>query len=210
LLARRDIFGGLANRILWVCVRRHAVRSELHGISDDLLQVLAQKIKSAIHRAEDIGELTFSAGAQKKWDQIYPGLSLDQPGLLGAVTSRAEAQVLRLSGIYAILDEQRHVHTDHLEAALSLWRYCQQSAAVIFGSKQDQSLEDQILQLLVNSQQGMTVTQISAAFSNHKNHVLIAEALAKLEQRGRVKKKQVKTSGRPAVLWFRTASTEKQ
>jgi hypothetical protein len=204
LITRRDIFGGLANRILWVCVRRHAVRSDLGGIPDALLRVLAQKVKSAVHEAENIGKLTFSAEAQRKWDEIYPGLSLDQPGLLGAVTSRAEAQVLRLAGIYALMSEQRHVQEAHLEAALAVWRHCQQSAAVIFGSKQDESLEGKILKLLVNAAGGLTRTDISEAFHNHKSTSEISGALQLLEGKGHVRRVVGRTAGRSAEVWLAT------
>src|SRR5690348_3327012 len=38
------------------------------------------------------------------WREVYPELSEGKPGLLGAVTSRAEAQTMRLACIYALLD----------------------------------------------------------------------------------------------------------
>jgi hypothetical protein len=41
--------------------------------------------------------------AEALWQQMYEELTQDRPGLLGAVTNRAEAQVLRLSLIYALL-----------------------------------------------------------------------------------------------------------
>jgi hypothetical protein len=60
-------------------------------------------------------------------------LSEGQPGLFGAVTSRAEAQVIRLALLYALLDEADHIGTEHLRAALALWRYAEDSARFIFG-----------------------------------------------------------------------------
>ena len=46
-------------------------------------------------------------------------------GLYGAVTSRAEAQVVRLSLIYALLDCSPVIRQEHLLAALALWEYCE-------------------------------------------------------------------------------------
>jgi hypothetical protein len=50
--------------------------------------------------------------------------------MLGAVTARAEAQ---LALIYAVLDGAALIARPHLEAALEVWRYCDESAAYIFG-----------------------------------------------------------------------------
>ena len=44
------------------------------------------------------GELKLDDAARKLWAQVYPTLSEGKPGLLGAITARAEAQVLRISG----------------------------------------------------------------------------------------------------------------
>lgn len=46
------------------------------------------------------------------WQAIYHDLSEGKPGLLGAVLSRAEAQVLRLSVFYALLDKSDMVKND--------------------------------------------------------------------------------------------------
>ena len=45
--------------------------------------------------------------------------------MAGAVTGRAEAQVMRISAIYALLDKSRLIRREHLEAAIALWEYCE-------------------------------------------------------------------------------------
>jgi hypothetical protein len=50
----------------------------------------------------------------------------------GAATSRGEAQVLRLSAIYAALDCSPLVEACHLHAALAVWDYCLASARLFF------------------------------------------------------------------------------
>ena len=42
--------------------------------------------------------------ARELWMRVYPQLSEGEPGMLGAMTSRAEAHVLRLACIYALSD----------------------------------------------------------------------------------------------------------
>ena len=57
------------------------------------------------------------------WETIYGRLSEGQPGLLGAVTSRAEAQTVRLALIYALLDGASNIDLPHIMAALAVWEY---------------------------------------------------------------------------------------
>lgn len=66
--------------------------------------------------------------ARTLWWGIYEVLSEGKPGLLGAVISRAEAQVMRLSCLFALLDCSLVVRKPHLEAALAVWRYSEDSA----------------------------------------------------------------------------------
>ena len=44
--------------------------------------------------------------------------------MVGAPTSRAAAQVLRLSMINTLLDGEKFVRPPHLLAALAVWDYC--------------------------------------------------------------------------------------
>ena len=59
---------------------------------------------------------------------MYPVLSEGKPGLLGAVISRSEAQVMRLALVYAALNGARRISVDHMRAALVVWQYCEDSA----------------------------------------------------------------------------------
>src|SRR5262249_15759640 len=61
-----------------------------------------------------------------------PGAVRGKPGLCGAITSRAEAQVLRLSLVYALMDCSATIKVPHLQAALAFWDYSEQSVSLIF------------------------------------------------------------------------------
>ncbi len=54
-------------------------------------------------------------------------------GVVGAVTGRGEAQVIRMALIFAMLDLSDHIRVEHLKAARALWQYCEDSARIIFG-----------------------------------------------------------------------------
>ena len=69
----------------------------------------------------------FTREARELWSAEYQGLTADRPGIYGAVTARAEAQMLRLSLIYALLDEAvlpaaEIIDIPHLRAALAVWK----------------------------------------------------------------------------------------
>ena len=53
------------------------------------------------------------------WESEYGRLTEDRPGLWGAITSRAEAHVLRLAMIFALLDKSEEIADTHVLAALA-------------------------------------------------------------------------------------------
>ena len=70
------------------------------------------------------------------------------PGLLGAITDRAEAQTIRLALVYALLDQAPQIDVVHIEAALALWHFCEASARYIFGDLVGDPIADTILRAL--------------------------------------------------------------
>ena len=126
-------------------------------------------------------------------------------GLFGALTSRAEAHVLRLSCIYALLDRSTEIRRCHLEAALALWKYCEDSAEFIFGDAQGNQVIDQILNVLRNAPEGLTRNEIRDLFGRHRSSEEIGAALRILGDRGLVKSEREDTGGRSAERWFATS-----
>jgi hypothetical protein len=101
--------------------------------------------------------------------------------MLGAMTARAEAQVLRLSCLYALADNTPIVGLPHLRAALELWRYCFESSAWLFGDRLGDPVADLILSELRRLwPESSTRTEISQLFNRHKPTTEIARALAML------------------------------
>jgi hypothetical protein len=79
-------------------------------------------IMRGFHRATEYArrlgqtQVKMDCEASEYWEAAYPDLSEGHPGLLGDVTSRGEAQVLRLSLIYALLDCSPIITVEHLIA----------------------------------------------------------------------------------------------
>ena len=131
---KTDMANGLANRFSWLCVRRSKCLPEggaLHTI--DFAPTL-RRIGECVEFAQNVGTVCRDDQARTVWAEVYPKLSDGRPGLLGAATSRAEAQVMRLATIYALLDKSAVVRPEHLMAALAMWEYAEQSAKYIFGN----------------------------------------------------------------------------
>jgi hypothetical protein len=125
--------------------------------------------------------------------------------MLGAITSRAEAQVTRLSLLYALLDLSEVIEQEHLLAALAVWEYCEASARCIFGDTLGYPDADLILRKLRNAPGGLTRTDISNLFGRNRSEVQMDDALGYLEQRGlAVHGVERQGQGRPAERW-RTA-----
>jgi hypothetical protein len=118
LLTETESANGFANRFCFVAADRSKCLSEGDGSYD--VDDLVKRLKEAVKFAKRPCQLKRDDKARDLWAKVYPGLSEGKPGLLGAITARAEAQVLRLSMIYALLDFSNVVRVEHLKAALAL------------------------------------------------------------------------------------------
>jgi len=139
------------------------------------------------------------AVARQIWGEVYPELSEGKPGLFGAVTARAEAQVLRLSVLYAALDGDREIRSHHVMAALAVWDYCESSARYIFGDNLGDPVADRILGMLQQNPDGLNRTKIYESFSKHTPAARIEQLL---QTAGRAQRETMDTGGRPVEVWL--------
>jgi hypothetical protein len=170
---------GFANRFLWACVRRSKQIPDPDGVPLSQLNPLMTKLQAAVEAAQHIGEMRRDEAAQARWAEIYAELSAETPGLLGAITARAEAQVMRLACIYAALDSTSIVSCPHLEAGLAVWRYCEASATYILGDSTGDPVADQLLTALHDGP--MDRTAVSSLFGRNMPSYRIEQALDMLK-----------------------------
>jgi hypothetical protein len=210
-LVTAEISNGFANRILWWCVRRAQVLPE-GGIPPlEILAPLKNRLQEAVSFASQATLLTRDSDARTRWHQIYHALATTQPGLVGDVCSRAEAQVLRLSCLYALLDKTTVVQLPHLEAALAVWRYAEASAHQLFGHMLGNPTAEKLLNALRQAPDGLTTTELYAALNRHPRAEQIAEALELLQSRNLITTTQRLTPGRPAIVYHTTrAASDKE
>jgi DNA replicative helicase MCM subunit Mcm2 (Cdc46/Mcm family) len=195
---------GFANRILFCLVRRSKELPFGGHVDDATVERIAERFKRAVEFAKKAGRVVMTDSAAQAWAEAYGELSAERPGLLGAVTARAEAQVIRLSLIFALLDGKDLIDTAHLGAAMAVWSYCDQSAYLIFGDNLGDPVADDILSALRRSSDGMTRTTISHLFGRHRTSDQIGAALAKLHRLGLARFGDRETGGRAAETWFAT------
>lgn len=200
-LDRTEIGNGFANRFIFLCVRRSKTLPEGAGLYGLNLESIQKRFKEAIEFGKTVGEIRRDGRAMVIWSNVYPELSAGKPGLLGAVISRAEAQVMRISCIYALLDKSIFVRAEHLLAALALWDYSEASARYIFGDATGDFIADRILQALRGSSNGLTRTEIRDLFFRHVSGEKIDEALLFLESHGLLRMAKEITGGRPIERW---------
>jgi hypothetical protein len=126
---------------------------------------------------------------------------MESPGCW-AVTSLAEAQVMRLAAIYALVDRSPLIQAAHLQAGLALWQYCEDSARYIFGAATGGVVADKILEALKGTPEGLTRTSIRDLFQRHPSAERLSNALALLQRTKKATMVKEETDGRPRERWF--------
>jgi hypothetical protein len=206
-LTRTDIANGFANRFLFCCVKRSRFLPHGGNLDESELLKLNERIREAVDFARSVGRVTMTKAAAEVWTLVYPELSAERSGLIGAIIARAEAQCIRLALIFALLDNSFFIDVAHLRAAIAIWGYCEQSAIHIFGDSLGDPIADEILLALRRSPEGMTRTAISSLFSHHSRADQIGIALAALQASGRARLEMKSSGGRPAETWFAVEGT---
>ena len=202
-LTRTDSANGFANRFLFVLVKRSKELPFGGALGDDVIAGLGDRLKAAVEIAARTGRVNWSSGAADEWASIYSELSAGQAGLLGAVTSRAEAQVARLALVYTLLDGQTEIGVTHLRAALAVWEYCEASAAFIFGDSLGDAVADDLLRALqLAGSAGLTRTAIRDLLGRHQSADRIGASLALLLNKNLARAEVGDTGGRPTEVWF--------
>jgi hypothetical protein len=202
-LTETEAANGFANRYLWVLVRR----SKLLPRGGEWPKVdktsLIWQLRSALDFGKRPVEIMPTDEAWLDWEVIYGPLSEGKPGMFGAVTGRAEAQVLRIAALFAVMDEFEYIEREHLAAGLAVWQYAEDSARHIFGDATGDQVADTILLALgAAGQVGMTRTQIRDLFGRNLKADRITQALALLLKDGRLSVSTESTGGRPIERWF--------
>lgn len=193
---------GFGNRFLWILAKRSRELPD-GGARVDLTPYLP-RLTHAVDAARRRSELRRDEETSVLWRRIYGPLSTGRPGMLGAMTARAEAIVMRLACLYALADDSSLVRLPHLQAAREIWRYAFQSVAYLFGDRLGDATADAILAALRRVwPESLTRTEISdVVFHHHKPASEIDRALGVLSRAGLAKSDTDRSGeGRPTERW---------
>jgi hypothetical protein len=209
-LSRTESHNGFANRCLWASVRRSKSLPDGGCLAPEQQSALASELRRTLDWVHSQKEILISRtpAARELWNDRYPALSQGREDVYGAATSRAEAQVLRLSAIYAALDCTPLVDVCHLHAALAVWDYCLASTRLLFDTAPIDPTARRISQALDVSPEGLSRFQIRSLFHRHVGKERIDLALEQLMDLGLINSKTRVGRGRPATLWAKAPETK--
>jgi hypothetical protein len=203
-LTTTEMANGFGNRHLWICVRRSKELPDGGAVDEAVLAELQTRLADAIEFGRGQGAMYRDEAAREMWRAVYGQLSADRPGLSGALLRRAEAHVLRLSMIYALLDCSPAIGATHLLAALALWDYAEASVKYIWGDALGDPVADELLRLLRAAPDGITRNQMCDYFGRHQSSERIGKALALLAEHRLARSERQDTGGRPREVWRAT------
>jgi hypothetical protein len=203
-LSETETANGFGNRFLWACVDRSKALPEGGEPDPQALADVQARLAAAVAFARGAGEVRRDEAARELWRELYADLSEGKPGLTGALLGRAEAHVMRLAMLYALLDCSAAIGTPHVLAALALWEYVEESVRHVFGDSLGDPVADELLLLLRGAPQGLTRTDIRDLFGRNQSADRLARALGLLLKHKLARREQQKTDGRPAERWFAT------
>lgn len=208
-LSTTDIANGFVNRFSLVCTTRRQRLAHGGTLTDFDFVAIADRLRTAMTFARTIERVQRTAAADELWKSYYDNVP-EPDGLLGAVTARQEAQVLRLSLTYALLDESTVIDVQHLNAALALYRYIHASAQHIFGAMLGDDVADAILiELRAVHPQVLDRKQMHALFSRHKTSAQLSAAIKYLISHDLAIQETVKTKGASRLTLRASSRSEK-
>ncbi|MBA3632621.1 MAG: DUF3987 domain-containing protein [Acidobacteria bacterium] len=194
---------GYANRFLWFAVRRSKFlpfgASEIDSYE---LANFQRKLSERIKSANTVKRMIFTTEARNFFASVYERLETSRYGFLAKITQRATAYVCRLSCIFALLDGKDEIEREHLEAALAVWQYAEDSARYIFGGRIGDKNAEIILDALRESENGLSRTEIRDLFDRHISKERLDSALQSLLENGLAKYEKVETKGKAKEVWL--------
>ena len=200
---------GFGNRFLWLSVRRSKLLPDGGTLDPAELNPLVHQVAEALTFARRTGRLERDSEARDLWHHAYTELSEGEPGLVGSLLARAEAQVTRLSMLYALLDRCARIHEPHLRAALELWNYSDRSVRHLFGDSTGNPDAD-LIQRHLASNGALTRTEISNLFGRHASADRIDRAVAQIVGAGIATLKRTDSGGRPTERLISLSSLNSQ
>jgi hypothetical protein len=198
-----EIANGFMNRFVIVAAKRSKFLPRGGNVPARVYHTLVGPLSDALMQARALNEVGMTDEAWALWDGRYESLVIRPPGMVGALTARAAPMVRRLALLYALMGERDTVHVEHLQAALELWRYVEDSTRWVFGDRfGDRVADDCLLYLREAGADGLTRNDLREALGHHTAAARITNSLRSLASIGLARSVKEQTGGRPVERWF--------
>jgi hypothetical protein len=203
-LSATERANGFANRFLFACVKRAQYLPSGQGAPVPILEPYFARFQRVLESSQLRGRLHRDNEGEELWAAMYRGIEAEHPGMTGAILGRGAAQVLRLSLVYSLLDEQEIVRSEqairppHILAAIALWDYCKASVLYLFGDAVGDVVADRLQRAIqLGPQSDTALYELLGRHDQGRKD----PALALLVRLDRVHDSRVKTAGRPLREW---------
>ena len=202
-LAEVEAANGYGNRHLFIASRRSKRLPAGGNLDQSVLHALGREVAAALDHARRVGILRRTPSAEALWEDIYNAIDDEVDGMVGALTARAEAQMLRLSVAYALMEGSRVIDVPHLLAARAVWAYSEATVAYVYGDAMGDEVADRMLaELRRAGDGGIDGTGLSSLFGRHVSAKRLELARKRLIERGLAYTTTEQTGGRPRVLTY--------
>ena len=201
-LKESEQYNGFGNRFVWFAVQRSKVLPFPPIRNEVRLTELAERLQDAGTFAHTVRSISWSAKGRTAWETVYPSLSEGRPGPVGALMGRAETQVGRLAGLYALLDQRDEIDDAHLVAALALWQYSEDSVEWIFGAAGSHKDDENIVLRAMVRARGLSDTAISKLLGGNRKADYLDRLKESLRTQGLAHPVKKETAGRPSQIWL--------
>lgn len=206
LMEKVEVWNGFANRFLWFCARRSKYVPLPEEMDNEIVSNVATELAAAIQFGQQERVINFHPEVVSLWLKLYPSLTQELDGIIGSVTSRSEAQVIRIALVYALLDRSDMIRMPHMLAAIAVWQYCLNSVKYIFKStateNEDDTLGTKVIEALRAGEK--TQKQLIDYFNRNVSAAKLSTALMNLQASGRVSQRTGESTGkggRKPVFW---------
>ena len=198
-----EVANGFLNRFMHFGVRSSKTLPFGGEIDQVDFTQLTERLRLALRFGQSTERVRFDDDAREIWPEHYTRLREGHYGLWGDVTARAEAHVVRLALIYALLDCNDAIRAEHLRAALAVWEYSEQSSRWCYGRSVGDPLADELWQAISHRPEGMTRTEIRDHFSRNKRRHDIDHALSRLSHADMIEcRRHAVGNGPAAETWY--------
>lgn len=202
-LSTSDVSNGFGNRFLFGWVERSQRLPQGSPIPDAVIRELGDDLHWAIRSAETLDVVRRTSVADRLWTEIYMGIDDNVPGVVGSLLARCEAQVLRLSVTFAVLDSSPLIQEEHLRAAWAVWLHCEETVRRVFSGAPVDPIRDRLLRALRDAgDAGLDGTQMRDLFARHVSGAHLARVRRELAHEGLIETTTEATGGRPRI-WSR-------